>query len=158
MPGMKTPTVRMAKINRTRGNQIGCPSAFRDVFKCKTSKYVYKFVRPSRWEVSQQSNSREYANYLKMKEILILPDGVKLPEMHLLADGTIAAQYIKGVHPQYTGCNESSHHNKNCPGIESCWATKIIPLGLRDVHHQNVLIAADGTIYIIDLDGGFAGD
>jgi predicted Ser/Thr protein kinase len=152
---VKVPTVRMAKIARSRGSIIGPASVFRLVYKCKTSKYVFKFLRGDTNRSRRTANAREYAVYTILKETVTLPDGVKLPEMYLLADGTLAAEYIDGYHPNESTCDGYGHSRKKCPGLDSCWATKVLEVGLRDIHHQNVLITDDGTVYIIDLDGGF---
>lgn len=152
---VKVPTVRMSLMAKSRGEKIGPPSAYRDVFKCKTSRFVYKFPG-GRYYDAIGANEREYATYLKILSSMILPQGVKVPEMHLLENGALAAEYIDGRHPDYNGCSGSGHESYRCKGEDRCWATKVILLGLRDMHYQNVIVTEDGTVYLIDLDGGFA--
>lgn len=147
---MKTPTARMATYAFRHGRQVGSPSCWRSVYKCKTSKYVFKKPVPYG---TRNANVDEYETYLILKA-MTMPEGVRIAEMFLLSDGTLAAEYIDGVHPGYTGC-DSTGHGYSCPGVAGCWLYKVAPLDLMDMHHQNVLIEKDGTIVVIDIDAGF---
>jgi serine/threonine protein kinase len=135
---------------RTHGQFVGS-GCYRNVYKAKTGKYVYKF--DSFNHCGEGSNTHEYATYKFLCENYDMPEGVKLPKMELV-DGVIVAQYIKGEHPDYCypqHCYESSSCKKF-----GCWALKLKNFPVNDLHSDNILVTKDGTIYIIDLGNGSA--
>ncbi len=142
------PTLRKARYAAQHGRVVG-EGAYRIVYRSKRGKWVYKFnLRPSK---KLGSNAEEWKTYLKHKDTE-LPKGVYFPEMYMLNGGIIAAQFIKGRHPE----NECyrDYHTDDCPGIDKCWAERIKYVKVSDVHYANVLITKDGDIYLVDLGHG----
>jgi hypothetical protein len=66
-------------------------------FRIPGSRWVYKMEKP---HASGRANRREYEAYTKLMDIPELLGNVHLPEMHLLENGIIAAEYIEGVKPK----------------------------------------------------------
>lgn len=150
----RTPTVKTAEYALDKGEIIGS-GAYRYVYKTKRSKWVYKVNKANSW--GSHGNKEEYETYLSVKRKGSLPPGVKMPEMHLLENGVLAAEYIKGKHPQ-SSCSPRYHDfDNNCSellGQGECWARKFADVNLYDIHCYNVIIGDDGYIYVIDLGHG----
>ncbi len=157
MKSEKAPTVRKAHYAMTHGKIIG-EGSYRRVFRTRGSRWVYK-VNMTTHRIG--SNDLEWRTYLKYANSVTLPEGVKIPEMHYLNGGIIASEYIEGVHPE-NECYKDWHLTKGtpdfdgpfCPGVDKCWAEKIKGIEISDLHYENVLVANDGTIYLIDLGHG----
>lgn len=147
------PTLRKAMYAVHHGKMIG-EGAYRVVFRTRSGKWVYK-VNSTTERVG--GNFTEWKTYNRLLNSNILPVGVKLPEMHYLNGGILAAEYIKGRHPEVE-CYPEYHDEDLCPGKDLCWAEKIKGVPISDLHFENVLITDDGTIYIIDLGFGFTGE
>ena len=145
------PTVRKAAYAIKRGNKIG-EGAYRAVYKTKSGKWVYKVN--TGYGTGIGSNGSEYATYVSVKNSVKLPDGVKLPEMHMVGE-YIAAEYVDGEHPT-NWCSPGPYgfHDNGCPGVDTCWAAKVNDVKINDLHPYNVMVTKDGTVYIIDLGHG----
>jgi hypothetical protein len=121
----------------------GC---YRRVYYKPGSKWVYKIG-------DLTSNKREYETYLKFRPSLT--DDIRFPEMHLLKNGVIAAEYIEGNQGDIRCWGYSNNGcSRNC--ATDCWAKRIHFLSkmIRDLHYGNIRITKDNTIYIIDLGEG----
>lgn len=153
---MAVPTMRQARYAKVAGRNIG-DGSYRKVYKTPRGKWVFKVNRTDDEYGRRYGNEGEYKTYLKLKDSNILPDGVKLPEMHLLSDGTLAAEYVKGEHPK-NWCSPDYHGSwgSDCDGTGDCWANKFKDGGfpVKDMHPENVIVTEDGTVYIIDLGHG----
>lgn len=139
------------EFEKARGYKIGS-GCFRTVFRVPGSRWVYKV------DSDGSVNAREYTTYLKYRPSL--QGNVKFPEMHLLPNGILAAEYIEGEIGEYECWNWKNGVIgcvRNC--IEDCWAKRIefLARAIRDLHYQNIRIQSDGTIYIIDLGEGEQG-
>lgn len=132
------------------GNMIG-EGSYRRVFRTPRGKWVYK-VDYSEGARRIGSNAYEWKTYQKFFNSETLPANVRIPEMHYISGGIIAAEYIKGIEPE-NDCYRD-YHVDLCPGVDKCWAEVVKNVGIADIHYQNVLITKDGTIYIIDLGHG----
>lgn len=142
------PTLRKARYAANNGSVVG-EGSYRTVFRSRGSRWVYKFnVKPS---TNLGSNAEEWKTYSRYKNE-VLPDGVYFPEMHFLNGGVIAAEFIKGEHPENDCYRE--YHVDSCPGLDKCWAERIKHVKISDIHYQNVLITKTGEIYLIDLGHG----
>ena len=142
------PTLRKARYAKERGKVLG-DGSYRIVYRTRGSKWVYKFNLDANSELG--NNVHEWKTYQQYKS-MDLPGGVKLPEMHYLNGGIIAAEYIDGKHPE-NACYRD-WHSEECPGITECWSEKVKHVPVSDIHHQNVLITNSGDIYLIDLGHG----
>lgn len=147
------PNVRTARYALKKGRMIGA-GAYRKVYKSKRGQWVYKVDKTDCY--GKHGNAEEYETYLILKASQ-LPPGVKIPEMHLLPNGVLAAEYIDGVQPKnwcspdYHGSNCSEHFDKT----SSCWARKFVnsPIFFADLHNGNVVVKGD-VVYVIDLGHG----
>jgi hypothetical protein len=148
------PSFKHARKAITDGKLIGAGS-YRKVYGTDHGKWVYKVNTQTGY---MGSNASEYDTYLRRKESE-MPDGVKLPEMHLLEGNILAAERIKGVHPK-NWCELGYHpdgtddYSAPCPGLDKCWAERTKHLGFRDLHPFNVIETPKGDVYIIDLGHG----
>jgi hypothetical protein len=136
----------MAMDAINNGEVIG-QGAYRRVFRKGRSKYVFK-VNIS----SCDSNSREISQYHAVKATL--PKGVKMPEMILLENGVVAAEYIKGVFPEGGSFCAITYHDDDCDDNATCWAEPFIRtpgFSYYDVHRYNLIRTKDGTLYLIDV-------
>lgn len=121
--------------------------SYRDVYHLPGSKWVYKVDIPHSW-TNRGGNKDEYAAYLELKDNL--PNSIKIPEMHLLDNGMLAAQFIDGESPS-ANCGRYYH---DCQDQENCFWTEYGPSiheVTRDGHFQNVIVSREGDVYVIDL-------
>lgn len=117
----------------------------RNVYYIPGSKWVYKTDMHYAYS---QGNAAEWAAYLDKKDSL--PAGIKYPEMHMLENGVLAAEFIDGEVPSW-GCWESEH---DCEDVSKCfWLInfELISSVTRDGHPGNLRVMPNGDIYIIDL-------
>lgn len=117
---------------------MGCD---RYCYRVHNSKWVYKqekFTSPG-------SNRREYANYLTLKENSWMLGSICIPEMHLLTNNVIAAEYVSGYLPGYYDEFVNSALDEFCH-LTNLWDTQA-------KSNIRVVLDADGNkkIYIIDL-------
>lgn len=149
------PTQRKARYAVKFGRKIG-EGSYRTVYKTIRSRWVYK--EDIHGSYGSHGNREEFEAYTSLSNNNRLPNGVKLPEMHMVGN-YLAAEYIKGKHPA-NWCTPSRYrdykadHYSNCPGEKECWATKCNGVPVNDLHNENVIITADGTIYIVDVGHG----
>lgn len=123
----------------------------RTVYRVPGSLWVYKKEK----RYAKGTNADEYGTFVQLRHKL--PDGIALPEMVLLSNEVLAAEYIENEVEQYADPNSECDfgwHIK-CKDENACWTTpwvnKIESTGYNfDVHGGNILIN-DGIIYIIDL-------
>lgn len=141
------PTLRKAKYAITHGRMIG-KGSYRKVFRTQRSRWVYKVNQFPNIHIG--SNAEEWRTYQKFSSIE-LPEGVKIPEMHYLPGGIIAAEYVKGVSAP-TDCYRD-YHDEDCENPEICWAERLKNVQISDIACDNVVIQGD-VIYIIDLGHG----
>lgn len=147
------PSVRTARYALKKGKVIGS-GAYRRVYKSKRGKWVYKVDKTDVY--GNHGNTEEYATYQLLKTRQ-LPPGVKIPEMHMLPNGVLAAEYIDGVQPK-NWCSPD-YHGSNCSERyspdEACWARSFVnsPIYFADLHNGNVVVK-DGVVYVIDLGHG----
>lgn len=148
------PNVRTARYALKAGRMFASGS-YRKVYKTVKAKWVYKVDREDTFD--QHGNREEYQTYLSMKD-LTLPEGVKIPEMHLLNNGVLAAEYIQGETPP-NWCS-SDYHASNCTernhNPRPCWARKFagMDITVKDLHNGNVVVTENGDVYIVDLGHG----
>jgi hypothetical protein len=148
----------MARRIITSGIKIGEGSC-RKVYATKYGKWA---VKVNIYRKVYGGNTTEYNTYLDFKN-KPLPEGVKIPEMHLLKDGILVVERIKGKHPT-NWCENDFHveavsgdeyeYSTECPGLDKCWAEKTKDVKIKDLHPYNVKVLRDGTVYIIDLGHG----
>lgn len=140
------PSEREAEIARTWGTKIGF-GAFRDVYRRPESRWVYKFDA-----TGGDANRREAENYRRIQQYL--GDLFDVPEMVLLDNGVLAAEFVEGK----LGVEVHPYDAPECPclshGIPDCWRKLItrIPNKFDDLHGRNVKIV-DKKIVIIDIGG-----
>ena len=147
------PSVRTARYALKKGRIIGS-GAYRKVYKSQRGKWVYKIDKDDTY--GNHGNAEEYETY-KILKTRQLPPGVKLPEMHMLPNGVLAAEYVDGVQPNswcspdYHGSNCSEYRDKD----NTCWARRFAnsPIFFADLHNGNVVIK-DDVVYVIDLGHG----
>lgn len=150
----KLPTQRKARYAVKYGRKVGSGS-YRTVYRTSRSRWVYKVDNESTW--GEHGNREEYEAYISLRNNNRLPEGVKLPEMHLVGR-YLAAEFIEGKHPT-SWCTPSRYkdyspdHYENCSGAD-CWATKCNGTPINDLHKDNVIVTDDGTVYIIDIGHG----
>lgn len=138
------PTVRKAMYAIQHGELIG-QGSYRKVFRTSRGKWVYKVnISPS---IDIGSNAHEWKTYQRFVNVE-LPKRVRLPEMHYLNGGIIAAEYINGITPENTCYRD--YHDETCPGINKCFAEVVKDIDISDIACDNVVIK-DGIIYLIDL-------
>lgn len=152
-PSKKTVNYILAK-----GAMIG-RGTYRKVYKTKYGKWVVKVDSLSNPRVG--GNESEYATYVSLRSALrnILPDNVRIPEMHLV-NGYLVAEYVKGVQPKsWCGLDPDDgykpYHNSSCDG-KDCWINRLSGVRIRDIHPHNVILTDDDILYIIDLGHGEA--
>jgi RIO-like serine/threonine protein kinase len=122
----------------------------RTVYRIPGSPWVYKEDTSSNCD----QNETEFANYNIMK--YSLPIGIYLPEMHMVGNNILAAEFIDGKHPVGLDCY-TGFHAKNCRNTEReewCFWThhaEAVDSVIGDSHSYNVKISTDGRIYILDL-------
>jgi hypothetical protein len=76
------------------------------------SRWIYKVAKDPNNDVNQG----EYSRYQELQE-QFLPDGIAIPEMHLLENGIIAAEFIDGEKP-HEYCRDHDSHYEDYP---ACW-------------------------------------
>ena len=81
-------------------------------YRIPGSRWVYKVAKIPSNRVNEKEYHR-YQNFLAER----LPYGVAIPEMHLLPNGVIAAEYIDGEKPDQYCDNHYSHYED----YEACW-------------------------------------
>jgi hypothetical protein len=101
------------------------------------SKWVYKIQRYSR----SNANQREIIRYEQLINSSNVPDGIAFPEMHILENGVIAAEYIEGREPDDQEM-ELVYKLEDIFGMYDSSAS----CNIRVVETENVK-----TVYIIDL-------
>ncbi len=146
----KAPTVNTVRRIKAKGVKIG-QGMYREVWRTQRGKWVLKIDRcPNAWS---GTNREEWKTYLKLKALNNLPEGVRIPEMHMV-DGNLLVQYVKGRHPK-SSCSPD-WHSSECEGRENCYANRFRGWNssVRDMHNQNVMIGDDGYVYIVDLGFG----
>lgn len=120
-------------------------------FHIPGSAWVYKAAK----HPIDKINQGEYDRYIKLINS-DLPDGIAIPEMHLLSNGVIAAQYIPGNKPENCRWREHTKHEND---YYSCWLNAVElftdRFGMLDSSALcNIrLVDNDGeiTVYVIDL-------
>ena len=142
------PTLRKAMYAFANGKIIG-EGEYRTVYRLRSGRWVYKV--DSHTHNSVGTNLWEWETYKRYSQIE-LPENVKFPEMYLLEGNVIAAEYVKGKHPD-NECYRTEHVD-SCPGKDVCWAEAVKDIPIGDLHSENVLISPNGTVYIIDLGCG----
>lgn len=150
---VKAPTAGTVRYVKTVGALIG-EGAYRKVFKTKRGKWVVKEDKcPT---ANNGTNSHEYETYLKLRKS-DLPEGVKLPEMHLI-NGHIVAEFIDGHHPA-SSCT-GDWHSSYCEDPKTCYSNRFLGwnVQVRDLHTENMLIGKDGNVYLIDIGFGLIGE
>lgn len=128
---------------------LGCGKD-REGYHIPGSRWVYKLAKYPEDRV----NENEYQRYIEITQSGRLPENVRIPEMHLLPNGVIAAEYVDGDRPR---CSWRAHDEH--PSDYVCWKDS-----LRKVEHDfnmsdssaacNLrLTTIDGAeiLYIIDL-------
>lgn len=84
----------------------------RQGYRIPGSRWIYKVNKSRNYDV----NAKEYRRYREVIEEQ-LPYGISIPEMHLLPNGVIAAEYIDGEKPD-SYCYD---HDKHYMHYEACW-------------------------------------
>jgi hypothetical protein len=144
------PTVTMAKAACTKPNLIGS-GKYRNVYRKDNSEWCFKVDRQS---FLRGDNKSEWETYLMIKDAPWLNEWVRIPEMHMLDNGILAARYIEGTHPDRHIRCYPDHHRYNCIG-DDCWAYKVTPAVLiNDIHSENIIVTAEKVVYLIDLGHG----
>jgi hypothetical protein len=143
------PTVDDAMAISTEDNYLGS-GCYRTVYRKKGSRWVIKVDNED-----GAVNRKEYETYLQFRPSLT--NNVYFPEMHLLDNGVLVAEFIDGVCGNMRCWNYSNGVigcKQNCQ--EECWAQRIEYLAnqIQDLHYQNIRILPNGDIYIIDLGEG----
>lgn len=153
----RVPTLERAKEIIKNGLLIG-EGSYRRVYATKYGKWA---VKVNIFRRHYGGNAAEYDTYLDLKSKQ-MPEGIKIPEMHLLRGGILVVERVKGRHPT-NWCEGSYHVTDNrgvfhystvCPGLDRCWAEKTKASKIQDLCPQNVKVLRDGTVYIIDLGHG----
>jgi hypothetical protein len=144
------PTLRKARYAIEKGTLIG-EGSYRKVYRTRRGKWVYKVNIGGK---GVGSNRWEWNTYQDYHDNLNLPENVRIPQMHYLPNGIIAAEYVNGKEPN-NDCYRD-YHVSSCPGVDVCWAEKVKNVPISDIHYQNVLITDGGLIYIIDLGHGLS--
>lgn len=143
------PTIEEAQLALEKGADLGSGSS-RNVYRYGNSPWVFKFTH--HYSSNSNANTDEFNNFLDLLDVE-LPEGIRIPDMYMLPNGVLAAEYIKGKSP-LNDCWGCGH---NCDDPDDCWYSKFDDIesrydGLRDISKFNVLIADDGTLYVIDLE------
>jgi hypothetical protein len=145
------PTVEEYLRAITNMNNIIGEGRDRVGFHIPGSNWVYKSAKYP----IDRINQREYNKYTELMNS-DLPDGIAIPEMHLLSNGVLAARYILGDRPK--NCYWRTHE-KHQDDYYSCWLNAVElfsdKFSLLDSSALcNIrLVDNDGevTIYVIDL-------
>ncbi len=155
---MNKPNLRTARYTF----RVGYPFAagtYRTVYKTSRAKWAYKLDKVDKLECKYYGNAAEYKVYLQLKDRK-LPPGVHIPEMHLLSNGMLAVQYVKGATP--TNWCSVGYHADNCPEYNyadpsPCWTRKLEGMNfyISDLHSANVVVDDKGDVWIVDLGHGF---
>lgn len=150
METVELPTVEASEDARWNGTKIGA-GAFRDVYRLGNSRWVYKFDGGF-----IGANKQEAINYNKIQEYL--GKHYAVPEMILLENGALAAEFVEGK----LAAEVHAYSDPNCVcmshGIPDCWRKLIAPLAAKfdDLHGRNVIISPNGKLVIIDIgEGGY---
>lgn len=144
------PSIDEAKAAAYYGKKVGS-GAYRNVYRVSGSRWVYKFEKDGCWAANSECNVHEMSNFRRVRKSL--PEGVDFPEMHLLEDGTLAAEYVDGIHTRDLRCYSGCTRCKTEFGLADCWTKMIEPVrmsGMQDLHGGNVKVA-NGKVYIIDI-------
>lgn len=145
------PSIEESEYAKRYGVRIGS-GAYRNVYRIKGSRWVYKFEHGAGWSRGNGCNKREFRNFSEKRSTL--PEKVDFPEMVLLDNGAIAVEFVNGILGR-----ESHRYDRPCVcpshGIPECWSTMIQPVsdaGMQDLHGSNVMISReDCKVYIIDI-------
>ena len=142
------PSVEEAQYARRYGERIGV-GAYRTVYRLPGSKWAYKFESNNYW--SSGANNREMFNYRTRRGTL--PEEIDFPEMHMLSDGTIAAEFVNGTLAREAHTGYGYNMVCNCESLRAvkCWQKAVDVLNMQDLHGRNVMIRKDGKIMIIDI-------
>lgn len=138
------PTIEEANDAINHGKRF-TEGSYRNVYHIPGSKWVYKTdIRKG----YPQGNIDEWEAYLDKKDSL--PAGIKYPEMHMLDNGVLAAEFIDGEIASWD-CWMGDHA---CTSLDDCFWIKneyLLSSVTRDGHPGNIRVMPNGDIYIIDL-------
>lgn len=79
------------------------------------SRWVYKVAK----NPDMRINEAEYRRYQELLQ-QGLPEGIAIPEMHLLHNGAIAAEFIAGERPE-SRCDYTHENDSHYADYAVCW-------------------------------------